>query len=182
MKRVLVPLAPGFEEIEAVTVIDILRRAGIEVVAAGIEEGPIRASRGVTIVPDTVLEKVEHGAFDMIVLPGGLAGTERLKADPRIKRLVEAGIRNKKITAAICAAPTILSDMGITADKRVTSHPSVKSQISAKEYSEERVVTDGLLVTSRAPGTAMEFALKLVELLAGPEKVQEVNQGVLAKI
>ena len=182
MKRVLVPLAPGFEEIEAVTVIDILRRAEIEVVVAGIEEGPIRASRGVTIVPDTVLEKVQNEVFDMIVLPGGLAGTERLKTDARVKRLIEAGVRNKKFTAAICAAPAILSEMGMIEGKRVTSHPSVKSRVRGGTYSDERVVIDGLVVTSRAPGTAMEFALKLVELLAGPEKVELVNQGVLAQI
>lgn len=182
MKRVLVPLAPGFEEIEAVTVIDILRRAEIEVIVAGVEEGPIRAARGVTVLPDTVLDQVMNESFDMIVLPGGLAGTERMKGDARIRRLIETAAKNNKITAAICAAPTILSALGLTTGKRVTSHPSVRQDIQAAHYSEERVVTDGLVVTSRAPGTAMEFALKLVELLAGPEKVEQVNQGVLAKI
>jgi protein deglycase len=182
MKRVLVPLAPGFEEIEAVTVIDILRRAEIDVTVAGLDDGVIRASRGVVIVPDTVLAKVENEEFDMIVLPGGLAGTERLKNDPRIRKLIERAAKNKKITAAICAAPMILSEMGMTDGKRVTSHPSVKGSIRGADYTEERVVTDGFIVTSRAPGTAMEFALKLVELLAGPEKVRQVNQGVLAKM
>lgn len=183
-KKVLVPIAPGFEEIEAITVIDILRRAGVEVTVAGTHAGVIEASRKTKHVPDCSLDEALARAdeFDMIVLPGGQPGTNNLRADPRVRTLIERLRARNKITAAICAAPTILSACGVLAGKRATSHPGSRSQLTAGEVVDERVVVDGPVITSQSAGTAMEFAFKLVELLCDKDKVAEVNHGVLARL
>lgn len=182
MPSVLVPLAEGFEEIEAITVIDILRRAGVEVVVAGLAVGPVAGRSGIRVVPDRPLDEVLSRTFDMIVLPGGLPGTTHLKEDPRIQQLVKEQASRGRYTAAICAAPTVLHAVGLTAGRTLTSHPSVQGTLTASRYLEDRVVIDGTLVTSRAPGTAMEFAFALVEVLCGKEKVEEINRGVLARL
>ena len=180
MKRVLVPLAPGFEEIEATTVIDVLRRAGAEVVVAGTQAGPIEGSRGIRVTADKLLEETHADQFDMVVLPGGAKGVENLRQHPRLIPLLKEFFAEQKPVGAICAAPSLLASAGLIRGKKATSHPSVKETVAAATvYSEERVVTDGALVTSRGPGTAMEFALKLVEMLAGPEKVSELKRAML---
>ncbi len=182
MKKVLVPLAPGFEEIEAITVIDILRRAGVEVVAAGTVSGPIEASRKTKHLPDCTLDDVHAEDFDLLVLPGGQPGTNNLRADPRLKRIIETLRAKNRPVAAICAAPTVLSAYGLLAGRTATSHPSVRHELTAGTLSDARVVVDGPVVTSQSAGTAMEFAFKLVELLCGPAKAAEVNKGVLARL
>jgi len=181
MKRALVPLAPGFEEIEAVTVIDILRRAGVEVVVAGTERGPIPGSRGVRVVPDASLGEIAGAAFDVVVLPGGRKGAEALAADARVLTLLRDQMRSHRLIAAICAAPEVLYRAGLIEGRQVTSHPSSRDALAGVRYVEDRVTRDGNIVTSRAPGTAMEFAFALVEILFGREKVKEVNSMVLAK-
>jgi 4-methyl-5(b-hydroxyethyl)-thiazole monophosphate biosynthesis len=182
--QVLVPLAPGFEEIEAITVIDILRRAGVEVVVAGTQAEPIVASRGTRHVPDCLLGDVDAADFDMIVLPGGQPGANNLRAGPHVRRLVENIQRRNGRVAAICAAPGILAAFGVLEGRVATSHPVARDEVAARaaRYSEERVVVDGPVVTSRGAGTAMEFAFKLVEVLCGAEKAAEVNRGVLARL
>lgn len=182
MKRVLIPLAPGFEEIEALAVVDILRRAGAEVVTAGIVEGVIEGRSGIRVVPDKALEGILAEPFDMLVLPGGAPGTENLKKDPRILKLAKGFYSAKKLVAAICAAPTVLSAAGVTEGKNVTCHPGVRNELTGETLSDERVVVDKNIVTSQGPGTAIEFAFKLVELLFGPETAEKVNRGVLARL
>ena len=182
MKRILIPLAPGFEEIEALAVVDILRRAGVEVLLAGTVDGPIEGRNRIKVLADTPLDSVKEQDFDMIVLPGGAVGTENLKKDPRIKDIVERLYKKGKFITAICAAPTVLSAIGITAGRTVTSHPTVRTKLDKEKISEERVVVDGNIITSQGPGTAIEFAFKLVEILLSKEKAREVNKGVLAKI
>ncbi len=182
MKKVLVPLAPGFEEIEAITVIDILRRAGMEVAVAGTVSGPIEASRKTKHLPDCTLDEVRAEDFDLLVLPGGQPGANNLRADPRIKNIIEVLRAKNRPIAAICAAPTVLSAYGLLAGKTATSHPTVRAEIVAGKVSNDRVVVDGPVITSQAAGTAMEFAFKLVELLCGLETVAEVNKSVLAKL
>ena len=183
MKRVLVPLAPGFEEIEAITVIDILRRAGVEVVVAGTQPGPIEASRRTRHIPDCTLDDVRAEDFEMIVLPGGQPGTTNLREDARIQRIIETMLKNNRHVAAICAAPSVLSAYGVLRGRAATSHPSVRTEVaaSAREFSDQRVVRDGPIVTSQAAGTAMEFAFALVTILCGADKAAEVNHGVLAR-
>jgi len=182
MKRILIPLAPGFEEIEALAVVDILRRAGAEVLLAGTVDGPIQGRNKIKILADTSLDSVKEQDFDMIVLPGGAVGTENLKKDPRIKDIVERLYKKGRLITAICAAPTVLSAIGITAGKTVTSHPTVRTKLQREKLSEERVVVDDNIITSQGPGTAIEFAFKLVEILLGKDKVAEVNKGVLARL
>ena len=187
MKHVLVPLVTGFEEIEAITVIDILRRAGIMVTVAGDAgpDGTISGRTNIKVAPDCSLTEIEArdpADFDGVVLPGGLGGTERLQKDERVKRVLKCVDGNNGITAAICAAPTVLAAFGLLSGRTVTSHPSVKDKLGDVIYKDERVVVDGHLVTSQGAGTAMEFAFALVEYFAGKEKMLEVNQGVLAKL
>ncbi|MBC8288192.1 MAG: DJ-1/PfpI family protein [Nitrospinae bacterium] len=182
MKTVLVPLAPGFEEIETITVVDILRRAGARVTLAGTEEGPLEGSRGIHVLPDEQLDDVLEKDFDLIILPGGQPGTNNLKKDARITRLLKKMDGLNKYIAAICAAPVVLKNAGILQNRCVTSHPSIQKDLQGINYKEDRVVVDGNIVTSKSPGTAMEFSLKLVEILFGRERRDVVNQGVLAKL
>ncbi|HET6370504.1 MAG TPA: DJ-1 family glyoxalase III [Nitrospiria bacterium] len=184
MKRVLIPLAPGFEEIEAVTLIDILRRAGITVDVAGTISGPIQASRGVQVLPDIGLDEALAREYDLVVLPGGAAGTENLMKDPRVDKILSGMIEKGKYVGAICAAPSILAARGVLAGRAATSHPSVEAKVreGKADYRTDRVVSDGRFLTSRSPGTAMEFAFTLVELLVGSEKAKEINGSVMAKL
>lgn len=177
MPRVLVPLAPGFEELEAVTIVDLLRRAGVEVVTAGLAAGPVRASRGVVVVPDTTLDEVADDAFDMVVLPGGLPGADHLAADPRVRRLLERTAAAGGYAAAICAAPKVLAAAGLLDGRKATGYPGVLDRLNLPrtELLDRPVVTDGRIVTSRGPGTAMDFALALVEQLLGKARRDEVE-------
>ena len=184
MSKVLVPLAPGFEEIEAITVIDILRRAGVEVIVAGTQAGQIEASRKTKHVPDCTLDEVRPDDFDMIVLPGGQPGATNLRNDPRLRKLIETLQAGNRPIAAICAAPTVLAAYGVLKDRSATCHPSVRAEVAlaAKCVSDQNVVVDGSVITSQSAGTAMEFAFKLVEILCGADKAAEVNRGVLARL
>ena len=182
MKKVLVTLAPGFEEIETITVVDILRRAGARVVLAATEEGPIEGSRGVSVLPDTLIDQVDDKDFDLVVLPGGQPGTRNLQNNAKVNAIIQNMHQSHKYIAAICAAPTILHSAEILGNSAITSHPSVKDQLKDVNYSEERVVVDGTIVTSRSPGTALEFSLKLVEILFGRDRMDTVNQGVMARL
>jgi 4-methyl-5(b-hydroxyethyl)-thiazole monophosphate biosynthesis len=182
MKKVLVILAPGFEEIETVTVADILRRAGARVTLAGTESGVIEGSRGIHLVPDSHLNDVDADEFDMVVLPGGQPGTSNLQKDEKVKEILLKMDQNDKKIAAICAAPVVLQSAGLLKNTNVTSHPSVEDQFKDVPYSENRVVVDGNVITSRSPGTAMEFAMKLVEILFDTARVETVNKGVMAHL
>jgi len=182
MKSAVVFLATGFEEIEAVTVIDVLRRAGVRVWTAGLQPGLITGSHDITIRPDTTIEEVSPASVDMVVLPGGLPGTFHLRDDLRVRDFLREMHRAGKYTCAICAAPLVLMAAGIAAGRRLTSHPVVRDDLRDADYREDRVVVDGELVTSRGAGTALEFSLELVRLLAGPDKAAEVAKQVLAGV
>jgi len=175
--NVLVPLAQGCEELEAVTITDLLTRAGINVITAGLDENIVTASRGMKLVPDKKLQDVLDVEFDMIVLPGGLPGADHLNNDQRIQTLVKKLAVNNKYTAAICAAPRVLATAGLLDGKRATSYPGTLDQFTDNNilYEEKDVVVDGKVITSRGPGTAMDFSLTLIELLLGKEKRDEVE-------
>lgn len=179
MARVLVPLAEGCEEIEAVTIIDLLRRAQIEVVVAGLQPGVVRASRGVQLVPDTTLDSVLDDDFDMVVLPGGMPGAANLKADERILALLKKMAAAGRYTAAICAAPMVLAEAGLLAGKQATSYPGFLDALPGIRLSTATVVKDDKVLTSRGPGTAMDFALALVEVLVGRGKREQVETALL---
>jgi 4-methyl-5(b-hydroxyethyl)-thiazole monophosphate biosynthesis len=181
MAHVLVPLADGCEELEAVTVIDLLRRAGINVVTASLKQGPVRASRGVVLVADMTLDEALQQDYDMVVLPGGLPGADYLDQDQRIRELLVNMADSDRFTAAICAAPKALANAGILKGKRATSYPGVLSgmDLPATEVEDVPVLQDGKVITSRGPGTAMDFSLTLIENLLGRDKRNEVEKGLV---
>lgn len=179
MHKVLVMLAQGCEEIEAVTIIDILRRAGIVVTSAGLDDLPVLAAHGVMLLPDTTLDLAQHQDFDMIVLPGGLPGTDNLRADQRLSALLQKMAQQGKYVAAICAAPSVLAAAGLLDGRRATCYPTCLDNYPKVHLQTDAVVEDGKLITSRSPGTAMDFALALVERLAGKAKRQEVEAGLV---
>lgn len=177
--QILVPLAPGFEETEAVTIIDVLRRAELEVVVAGLEPGPIEGSHGITIQPDVFLGDVADRAFGAVVLPGGMPGSQHLTDHDGLQALVKRIAAEGGWTAAICAAPMALGAAGLTAGKAATCFPGFEDRLIGGQPREERVVIDGRLVTSRGVGTALEFALVLVEQLVDAATADALGQQML---
>jgi protein deglycase len=179
--KVLVPLAQGCEELEAVTIIDLLRRAKIDVITAGLDKQHVTAGRGVKLIPDMDLDAALMQEYDMVVLPGGLPGADHLDNDPRIKTLLKKMATNEKYTAAICAAPKALANAGILKGKQATSYPGFLDNMDLPdtEIRNEPVVIDGNVITSRGPGTAMDFALTLIETLVGKEKRMEVESALV---
>ena len=169
MSRVLVPLAEGFEEIEAITLVDLLRRAGIEVHMAALAGRQVTGSHGITVTSDRLLEDTHAADYDMIVLPGGLPGADHLKADARVIALLREFAAAGRYTAAICAAPGVLAHAGLLAGRAATSFPGFLEPDSAPglRLCDDPVVVDGKVATSRGPGTAMDFGLALIELLEG---------------
>lgn len=180
MPKVLIPLAAGCEELEAVTIIDLLRRAGIDVVVAGLQPGIVKAARGTLLVPDCTLDVALHENFDMVVLPGGMPGMTNLKNDPRIMPLLQKMARDGKYTCAICAAPAVLAEAGLLKGKAATSFPGFvdRMNLPGTTFSNDPVVKDGKVITSRGPGTAMDFALELIETLDGRARRDEVEAGL----
>lgn len=181
-KRVVVVLAEGFEEIEATTPIDVLRRAGLEVTVAGLSGTSVRGAHGITVGCDATLAALGF-VPDAIVLPGGLPGAENLGASPAVKALTLKVRDAGGLCAAICAAPALtFAHYGLLDGKRATCYPSFERHFGpGVRHSEERVVVDGRIVTSRGPGTALEFSLKLAELLAGADTAKTLSEGMLAR-
>ncbi|MEE8574891.1 MAG: DJ-1 family glyoxalase III [Thermodesulfobacteriota bacterium] len=180
--KILVPLADGFEEIEALATVDVLRRADVEVVTAATAPGPVEGRSRIKVTPDALLEDVKDDDFDVIVLPGGMPGTTNLAEDNRVIEIVKRMDEEKKIVAAICAATIVLKKAGVIRGRAVTCHPSVRKELSKEALSNDRVVVSENLVTSRGPGTAIEFALKLVELLVGNRMSVQIRKGLLARV
>ena len=179
MKKALVLFAQGSEELEAVTVVNILRRAGIAVTLAGTDSGALQGSRSIAIQPDATLDSVLNEEFDLIVLPGGQPGTRNLSADQRVLQLVRSMAETGKLVAAICAAPAVLAKAGLLNDKDATCYPGSLDDFPGVRLKAGAIVEDGNLITSRGPGTAMDFALRLTERLAGHAKRAEVEAGLV---
>ena len=177
MTQVLVPLAQGCEELEAITVVDLLRRAGIQVVTAGLDNQPVTASRGIVLIPDKTIDDVLEQDFDMIVLPGGAAGADNLNMDKRIHSLLKRMSENGKYTAAICAAPKVLATAGLLEHRKATGYPGILENLDLVDtaLTTNSVQIDGKVVTSRGPGTAMDFALALIEILLGSDAREKVE-------
>jgi protein DJ-1 len=182
MSRVMVILAPGFEEIEATTVIDVLRRAKVEVEVAGLEgEGPCRGSRGMTVVPDRGFED-DGDDFDLVVLPGGMGGAEAMAAHDGVLDLLRRRHHADRPVAAICAAPLVLDRAGVLPPGRFTCYPTVAGRLKTSGRREERVVDAGAVITSQGPATAMDFALHLVARLRGEAVRRQVAEGLLSTV
>ena len=180
--RILVPLATGFEEIEAVAIVDVLRRAELDVVMASLEPGPVEGAHGICVEPDAWIDEVDLDAVDAIVLPGGMPGTRALMENERVLGLVRRLADEGRITAAVCAAPLVLAAAGVVSGATITSHPAVREELSegdAEVVDTLRVVESGHLITSQGPGTSIEFALALVARLAGSEVVERLREAML---
>lgn len=177
-KRVLCLLGPGFEEIETLTPVDLLRRAGIEVVMASVTGEPWVTGRcHITVRADATLAEVAGHDFDLLFIPGG-PGVKGLRADGRPAQLARQFVAAGKPVAAICAAPTVLADAGLLEGRRFTAHFSVHAELP-RALALERVVVDGSLITSRGAGTALDFGLALVRQLAGEDAAQEVARAIM---
>lgn len=177
MAKVAVLLAEGFEEIEAVALIDVLRRGEVEVVVASIGAGEVRGSHGIVVRADTGLAELDQESLDGVVLPGGMPGALHLKNDPRVIELVRRFARDGKLVSAICAAPTVLDAAGVLEGRRATGYPGF--ELPSATYLSARVVEDGNIVTSRGPGTAIELGLTLVRRLVSAEQALELRQRML---
>lgn len=179
MIKVLIPLAEGVEEMEAVIAIDVLRRAGFTVVTAGLQAGPLTASRGVRLLPDTTLDAVRALDFDALVLPGG-KGVALLKQDARVLDAVRALHAAGRWVCAVCAAPLVVQEAGILVGRRVTCFPGVAAQLTATARLNDRVVVDDKLITSQGAGTSLEFALAIVRAVGGEELARRVGTEMVA--
>uniref|UniRef100_A0A1B6E1Q3 DJ-1/PfpI domain-containing protein n=1 Tax=Clastoptera arizonana TaxID=38151 RepID=A0A1B6E1Q3_9HEMI len=181
-KSALVLIAKGTEEMECIITVDVLRRAKIEVTLAGVGgKGSVECSRGVVVVPDASLaDAVKKGPYDAVILPGGLEGAKTFSESAEVGSLLKKQAEANRIVAAICAAPTALKAHKIFEGKKVTLYPSLKDELgSSYKYCKEKVVVDGTLVTSQGPGTAYDFALKLVEVLTDKATLDDVKKGLL---
>ncbi|GAX78743.1 hypothetical protein CEUSTIGMA_g6180.t1 [Chlamydomonas eustigma] len=175
-KHVLVPIGEGTEEMEAIIVIDVIRRAGAQVIVASVENSlQVKCSRGVNIIADSLIADVESQQFDLIACPGGMPGAERLRDCETLERMTIKQRDEGRLYAAICATPAVFFQAkGLMDGHRGTSHPAFSDKLVDQSLVQERVVVDGNLTTSRGPGTAFEFALSLVKQLYGAEKAQQV--------
>ena len=179
--RVLIPLANGVEELEAVTLLDVLRRGGIQATAASLTDTlPVKGARGVTLLADATWASLDTAGFDALVLPGGGKGTENLIADERVLDAVRTFNEAGKFVAALCAAPTVLAAAGLLEGRRATCYPTCAAQLGAA-YDDAPVIADGNIITSQGPGTAMLFALVLVQQFAGDEAARRVADGLLTQ-
>lgn len=180
MKKVCVLLAEGFEEIEALTVVDLLRRARIYVDTAAVaDEYMVRGSHGIAVQTEDLFSEVDFEEFDMLVLPGGLPGTTNLGDHSGVRKVIRDFAEKEKYIAAICAAPTLLGSLGLLKGKRVTCHPSMEKQISGAVLTGAPVMSDGNIITGQGVGAAIEFALNLIAVLMGDEKAQEIAEAIV---
>jgi len=181
MKKALIILANGFEEIEATAIIDILRRGQVQVTVAGLNQTLIIGAHQINIQADTTVEEIKNNEFDAVILPGGEPGTTNLQKDKEVAKILLNHAQNEKIVAAICAAPKILDQLGLLQNKNATSYPGNKGDMIRCNYKEDRVVKDGNILTSRGPGTSMEFAYALLEELGKEKEAAALKQGMLAQ-
>ena len=175
--KILVPLANGFEEIEATTIIDILRRAELKVVTAGLSGITVKGSKEIKIIADELLDDINPEEFTAIVLPGGYPGYVNLAESEKLLEIIKELNSQNKMVAAICGAPTVLARAGILNNRNATVYPGLEKELP--NPLNKKVVVDGNIITSQGPGTAMEFALKLVEILSGEDKAKEIKEQLL---
>lgn len=179
MPNVLVPIANGTEEMEAVILIDILRRAQWNVVVAGVDDGLITASRRVRLMPDKAWRDINPNDFDILMIPGGAPGVNRFMAFPPLLQAIRDFDRAGKWIGAVCAGPLALQAAGILKGRKVTCHPSVTAQLTATPRLDERTLVDGHIVTSQGAGTTFELALTLVRLVEGPAQARAIAEGIV---
>ena len=180
MKKVCLLLAKGFEEIEALTVCDVIRRANIICDLVSIGEKQVESSHGVVVQADKIFD--EDMEYDLVVIPGGMPGATNLRDDERVIKLIKKQNKEGKLIGAICAGPIVLGKAEIIEGKNITSYPGYEDELPNCEYSEDTVVVDGNIITSRGPATAMAFSYKLLEKLGYEHKVEGISSGMLYKM
>jgi 4-methyl-5(b-hydroxyethyl)-thiazole monophosphate biosynthesis len=179
MKTVLVPLAEGCEEMEAITITDILTRAGAKVITAGLTEGPVKASRGANLLPDTTLSRVLNESFDLIVLPGGLPGAHNLAENQQLIQMIIQRHEEQRLISAVCAAPRVLAIAGILNGTTITSYPGSLADLNETWINTGNAIEiDGHIVTGRGPGVVLDFSLCLVEQLFDRENRNKVEAAL----
>ena len=180
MKKAVLFLADGHEEVEAMTPLDLLRRAGVQVTTASVEgRKTVTGAHQIRIEADALIEEVDLDAADALILPGGMPGTKHEQNCEILRKAVVKAFREGRIVAAICAAPSIFGDLGIVKGKKVTSYPGFEEVLSDATYLTDRVVSDGNMITSRGMGTAFDFGLTLVEKLTDRETVEKLADGTM---
>ncbi len=179
MGKVVLFLAAGFEDIEVASIIDTLSRGGVEVVIAGLQAGAIEGKYRIKVLPDITIDEIELEKYDAVILPGGYPGYANLGADRRVLELVKKAFELGIVVAAICGAPSVLAKAGVLKGKKATIYPGMEAELRGAKPSNERVVVDGTVVTSQGPGTALEFGVKLVEMLAGKKKAHELKEELV---
>jgi len=184
MAKALVFLASGFEEIETVTIVDVLRRAGVDVTVAGLTPNVVEGAHGMRIVPDKSIDDVSIEDFDAFVVPGGNPGYKNLRNDPRVIDIIKKAFNSNKLVAAICAGPSVLSDAGILNGKACTIYPGMEDELrkGGGKPKQDMIVVDGNIITSRGPATALPFAIKLAEKMVGKQVAENVSKKTLANI
>lgn len=181
-KKVGVFLADGFEEIEGLTVVDLLRRAGVEVTTVSITgANTIHGAHKIDVQADKLFEEVEYNELDMVVLPGGMPGTLNLGAHEGVKKVLEQFYAEQKYIGAICAAPSVLGKYGMLEGRKATSYPGFEEQLLGAEYVTDAVAVSDFVITSRGLGTAIEFALALISKLSDIEKAEEIAHSIIYK-
>ncbi len=180
MKKAAILLAEGFEEVEAMTPVDLLRRAGIEVKLVSIDNAKtVKGAHNIEIMVDEQIKNIKAEELDLIILPGGMPGTKYLDASREVAAIVESVNKNNKFVAALCAAPSVLGHLGLLEGKKAVCYPGFEDELKGAEVLKETVVFDNNIITSRGMGTAMDFGLKLVELLADKNTAQQLGKGVI---
>lgn len=180
MKKIYVFLADGFEEIEGLTVVDLLRRAQLDVTTVSIkEERQVMGSHRIPVIADAVFSEMDCSDGDLLVLPGGAVGTENLGKFQPLLELVKSFVSQNKKVAAICAAPTIFAKLGLLEGRRATCYPSMMEELAGAEKTTESVAVDGCITTSRGLGTAIDFSLELIAQLISPEKAKEIAESIV---
>jgi 4-methyl-5(b-hydroxyethyl)-thiazole monophosphate biosynthesis len=177
MKKVLITLAEGFDEIEALATADVLKRAGLEVVLAGLPGTMVKGRSGIKVMTDKRIDEVDSKDFDCLVLPGGNPGYINLGKSKKVVELINEFDRQKKQIAAICAAPSILAKAGILDDRRATIYPGMEREVPRPRSG--KVVIDGHIITSQGPGTTLDFALEIVKALLGKSQADEVRRDLV---
>lgn len=181
MKKVYLFLAYGFEEVEALTAVDLLRRAGVEVITVSVSSNnAVTGAHSIPVVADIKLDESSFDDADAIVLPGGLPGVDHLKECDKLINIIKGCFEKGKYICAICAAPTILGEMGILKGRKATSYPGCESALLGADISEDKVCVDGNIITSRGVGTAIDFACEIIRTLVNEQKASEIRKSVLA--
>ncbi len=175
MKKIIVPLAQGLEEIETITGIDVLRRADIEVTTVSLGDVKVKGAHDVVILADKTIDEINVDEFDGILLPGGMPGSANLRDDERIINMVKSLNKKGKLVSAICAAPIVLEKAGVLKGKKATSYPGFDEEMPSCNFTDERVVVDGNIITGKGPGAALEFAFEVVNYLAGEEMINKLK-------